>query len=469
MRRNVLYKYFTFGAALILISFIILGIGMSAQVYNYSVSEKEKSLEFSALRISAMTTEINSQFSSIRPQTFRVLISSTLANSEMSAVLCDSSGRIVVTSENVPPPITMNVPPELVGKVIADKYFSGRNSLGSLYKNGHFTVGVPYYDYLGKPAGCVLVTSTISHMRGLLFAIVKIFLVCALVVFLIMLVAAFFGTHRIIRPIKNITTAAREFAHGDFSVRVPVSGNDELGELSRSFNTMADSIEKTEDLRRTFVANVSHELRSPMTSIGGFVDGILDGTIPQESEKKYLEIVSSEVKRLSRLVSNMLEITRLQSEDLSQNATNYDFCNQVRRVIMGFESKINEKNIKINLTLPSDELELCANEDAIFQVIYNLLENALKFSNPDTEMAIDISVKSGKLWFSIKNSGNDIPSDELPYIFDRFHKGDKSRGKDKTSLGLGLYIVKTIVNQHGGDCGAESKNGITEFHFTLPI
>lgn len=469
MRRNVLYKYFTFGAALILISFIILGIGMSAQVYNYSVAEKEKSLEYSALRISAMTTEINSQFSSIRPHTFQVLISSTLANSEMSAILCDRTGRIVVTSENVPPPMTLNIKPELVEKSITGKYFSGTNALGDLYKKGHFTVGVPYYDHMGNPAGCVFVTSTISHMRGLLFAMIKIFLVCALIVFLIMLVAAFIGTRRIIRPIKNITTAARQFAHGDFSVRVPVSGSDELSELSQSFNTMADSIEKTEDLRRTFVANVSHELRSPMTSIGGFVDGILDGTIPQESEKKYLEIVSSEVKRLSRLVSNMLEITRLQSQDLSQNAANYDFCAQVRRVIVGFESKINEKNIKINLTLPSNELEIYANEDAIFQVVYNLLENGLKFADRDTEIAINVTSKSGKVLFSIKNSGNDIPAEELPYIFDRFHKGDKSRGKDKTSLGLGLYIVKTIVNQHGGDCGAKSENGITEFYFTLPI
>ena len=469
MRRNVLYKYFAFGAALILASFIILGLGMSAQVYKYSLAEKEKSLGHSAHRIAAMTTEIMSQFSSIKQHTFQILISTTLADSTMSAVLCDTEGRVIITSENTPLSRDLRVSPELTSKIINDKYFSSTGTLDKIYKGDHFTVGVPYFNHTGQVAGCVLVTSMTSDMRGLLMEIIRIFLISALVVFIIMLVAAYMGTKGILRPIKRITTAARQFAHGDFGVRVPVKSRDEIGELSQSFNTMADSIEKSEELRRTFVANVSHELRSPMTSIGGYVDGILDGTIPRENEDKYLTIISDEVKRLSRLVSRMLDITRLQAEDMSQSAVKYDFCEQVRRVIIGFESKISEKNVGVGISFSEDNIPLLANEDAIFQVVYNLFENALKFANEDSEIAIQVTTHGNKLQFNIKNFGNDIPAEEIPYIFDRFHKADKSRGKDKTGLGLGLYIVKTIINQHGGDVGAKSENGITEFYFSLPL
>ncbi len=469
MRKNVLYKYFTLGAALLLASFIILGIGMSAQVYNYSVAEKEKSLGYSATRISSMTTEILSQFSSIRQHTFQMLISTTLADSSMSAVLCDKNGRMIVTSENVPNVRDVLIPTDAVTKTIKHRYFSSSGALPAIYRGEHYTVGVPYYDHTGKVAGCVFVTSMISDMRGLLMAIIRIFLISALVVFFIMLVAAYIGSRSITRPIKRISIAARQFAHGDFAVRVPVKSNDEIGELSQSFNSMADTIEKSEELRRSFVANVSHELRSPMTSIGGYVDGILDGTIPQENEKKYLEIISSEVKRLSRLVSRMLDITRLQAEDFSHSAVKYDFCEQVRRVIIGFEPKIAEKNININVFFSQERIDLFANEDAIFQVVYNLLENAMKFSNDSSDINIDVTTGGGRLIFSIKNFGKDIPAEELPYIFDRFHKADKSRGRDKVGLGLGLYIVKTIINQHNGDVGASSEDGVTVFYFSLPI
>jgi len=288
-------------------------------------------------------------------------------------------------------------------------------------------------------------------------------------VFFIMLIAAYTGTKGITRPIKRISTAARQFARGDFAVRVPVKSSDEIGELSQSFNSMADTIEKSEELRRTFIANVSHELRSPMTSIGGYVDGILDGTIPPENEQKYLEIISVEVKRLSRLVSSMLDITRLQSQDFTQSAICYDFCEQVRYVIIGLEPKIQEKNLNIDVSFSNECIEFYANQDAIFQVLYNLMENAIKFSPADSTITISVFTRGGKLIFDIKNTGKDIPPEELPYIFDRFHKADKSRGNDKSGLGLGLYIAKTIINQHGGDIGADSKDGVTQFHFSLPL
>ena len=469
MRKSFFYKYFLFAWALILISFIILGSGLSAQVYKYSVGEKERALSQVATRVSTMTTEVMSQFSSIRQHTFQLLLASTVGDSSMHAILCNTDGQVFATSDRNVPSVSLSIQPETVKTIIKDRHFSSFGTLGGIYKGQNFTVGVPYYDTKGNISGCVLVTSSLTDMRALLMDILRMFFFTAILVFLLMAAMTYIGLRTMTRPIKQISTAAKNFAHGDFSVRVPVKSQDEIGELTQAFNSMADSIEKSEELRRSFVANVSHELRSPMTSIGGYVDGILDGTIPPESEHKYLEIISSEVRRLSRLVSRMLNITRLQSEDMSAGASKYDFCEQVRRVIIGFESRIEEKNLDISISFSQDSIDIFANEDAIFQVVYNLTENAMKFSDIGDQIKIDVSTHNGKLWFSITNHGNEIPQDELPYVFDRFHKTDRSRANDKAGLGLGLYIVKTIINQHRGNVGAQSSNGETEFYFSLPL
>lgn len=469
MKQSLLYKYFLLSSALILISFIILGGGLSLQVYKYSVGEKEHNLEQVATRVSNLTTDVMTQFSSIRQQTFQLLLSTMMDNGNLHAILCDTTGRVIVTSDNNPSNLNVYVQTPVVQKVLNEQRYSGFGTLGGLYKGQNFTVGVPYYDTTGKIAGCVLVTTSMADMSALLVDIVRMFLISALLVFLFAAAISYFAVRNMTKPIKQISTAAKSFARGDFKTRVPVTSSDEIGELTCAFNNMADSIEKSEELRRTFVANVSHELRSPMTSIGGYVDGILDGTIPPEREHQYLEVISSEVRRLSRLVSRMLNITRIQAEDISSGAVKYDFCEQVRRVIIGFDSRIEEKNLNMEIVFSSDSIELYANEDAIFQAVYNLTENAMKFSEPGGNIYIEVSTHAGKLWFSIRNHGADIPADELPYVFDRFHKTDHSRGNDKSGLGLGLYIVKTIINQHHGDVGASSMNGDTEFYFSLPL
>ncbi len=469
MRQSLLYKYFLLSATLILIGFIILGGGLSLQVYKYSVGEKEHNLEQVALRVSNLTTDVMTQFSSIRQQTFQLLLSTMMDNGNLHAILCGLDGRVLVTSDSGDNAQNVYVQSNIVKKITDDGRFSGFGTLGGLYKGQNFTVGVPYRDTNGNVAGCVLVTTSMSDMRELLVDITRMFLISALLVFVFTAGLSFFAARSMTRPIKQISTAAKSFARGDFKVRVPVTSTDEIGELTCAFNNMADSIEKSEELRRTFVANVSHELRSPMTSIGGYVDGILDGTIPPEREHQYLEVISSEVRRLSRLVSRMLNITRIQAEDMSSGAVKYDFCEQVRRVIIGFDSRLEEKKLQLAVSFSADSIELFANEDSIFQAVYNLTENAIKFSEVGGTIAIDVSTHAGKLWFSIRNHGADIPADELPYVFDRFHKTDRSRANDKSGLGLGLYIVKTIINQHHGDVGASSLHGDTEFYFSLPL
>lgn len=469
MRRSFFFKYFLFGWLLVLASFIVLGLSLSTQVYKYSIAEKERALETVAVRVSDMTTEVMSQFSSIRQKTFQMLLSTTVGDSSLHAVLCNIEGEVIATSDLSRVTSTLKIQPQTVAKTIKDNYFSSFGTLGGIYKGQNFTVGVPYRSADGKNAGCVYVTTSLSSMRILLMDILRMFYISAIIAFLLMAIMAFIGIKTMTKPIKQISTAAKSFAHGNFAVRVPVKSQDEIGELTQAFNTMADTLEKSEELRAGFIANVSHELRSPMTSIGGYVDGILDGVIPPENERKYLEIISSEVKRLSRLVSRMLNITRLQSEDLLSNAVKYDFCEQVRRVIIGFEQRIEEKKLNIDAKFSSESIQLFANEDAIFQAVYNLIENAMKFTEEGGTIKIEATTHHNKLWFSVKNYGIEIAEDELPHVFERFHKTDRSRGNDKAGLGLGLYIVKTIINQHKGNVGAQSMNGETEFYFSLPL
>ena len=270
------------------------------------------------------------------------------------------------------------------------------------------------------------------------------------------------------KPLREMAAAAKSFSTGDFSVRVPAEGEDEIAQLARSFNHMADSMADLESVRRSFIANVSHELKTPMMTIGGFIDGILDGTVPEEKRKQYLEIVSEEIKRLSRLVKSMLSIARIEAGDMKMNPTDFDVNELVCRTVFAFEQKIEEKKLEI-MGLESDEVLVKADNDLVHQVVYNLIDNAVKFVNEGGIISFGFEQKDGKVFVSVKNTGEGIAQQELPRLFDRFYKTDKSRSLDKTGVGLGLYIVQTIVNQHKGDLIVKSVEGeYTEFTFSLP-
>ena len=204
-----------------------------------------------------------------------------------------------------------------------------------------------------------------------------------------------------------------------------------------------------------------------MTSIGGFIDGILDGTIKPEKQEYYLKIISEEIRRLSRLANSMVEVSRLESGERPLNKTTFDISEMVRRIVLGFEKQLTDKEIDLTLDIP-DKLEISADHDAIFQVVYNLTDNAVKFTDQAGKIIIYLSAKGGKMQMNIVNTGPGIGPEAIDHIFERFYKGDRSRGSKVTSSGLGLYIVKTLVGRHGGDIYAKSGDGQTEFCFTIP-
>ncbi|MBR5506433.1 MAG: HAMP domain-containing histidine kinase, partial [Clostridia bacterium] len=433
-------------------------------------ADKRVTLVRVATRISAMTEDLYYNHSLLHERMMKTFISSMTNEGQIHVIICDANGQIFLTSDDYGNKyMNLRVNGDILNKTEKVDTFSAIGTLDGIYEGENYTVGVAVRNETNKPIAYVYVTTSIQNIQLLMTYVRNLFFLISLVVSILAVCASYFFVRKMIKPLKRISDASQKFAQGDFSTRVPVESEDEIGEMTTAFNNMADSLEKSEDLRRSFIANVSHELRSPMTSISGFVDGILDGTIPEEKSEYYLNIVSEEVHRLSRLVSRMLDVTVLQSTDITQQSHKFDFCELLRRVVINFEQRINEKALCLHIELPETAIDIFANEDAVYQVVYNLLENAIKFSAKDSKIIVKVEKLSDKLIFSVRNHGVEIPRDQLKYVFDRFHKTDGSRSKDKSGLGLGLYIAKTIINQHKGKIWAMSEQGYTEFSFTLPL
>jgi Signal transduction histidine kinase len=285
---------------------------------------------------------------------------------------------------------------------------------------------------------------------------------------LISIILIYFFSQRISKPLKEIKNAARIIASGEFSKRLNIKSNDEIGELAKTFNQMAVALENLEEMRRGFIANVSHELRTPMTSIRGFIEGILDGTIPPERQNQYLTIVRDETNRLNRLVNNLLDLARMEAGEIKLVKKPFDINELVRRCVIKLETFLVEKNIMIEARFDEEMLMVNADADAIERVIYNLLHNAIKFTPQDGKITILVNPMKDKVLLSIEDTGSGIEKNELDMIWERFYKSDKSRSRDKTGTGLGLAIVKNIINEHGQQIWVESEPGVgTKFTFTL--
>ena len=324
-----------------------------------------------------------------------------------------------------------------------------------------------------KWADAVIVSVPTLTTGKTLNRISNIFLTAAVFVVLISVLAVTAFARRESKPLRDMAKAANDFAHGNLEARVRVEEDysEEVEELALAFNNMASSLQKSEYRRQEFVANVSHELKTPMTTISGYIDGILDGTIPPERRAHYLQIVSDETKRLSRLVRSMLDISQLQQEQgiPEEQKIHFDLEECAGQVLITFEKKINDKGINVDVDFPPHPVFTVANQDSITQVIYNLIDNAVKFCPRGGTLGLKIREGNSKAYVSVSNDGDTIPPEELPLVFDRFHKLDKSRSRNRDGWGLGLYIVKTIVCSHGENISVSSKDGKTEFTFTMPL
>lgn len=322
----------------------------------------------------------------------------------------------------------------------------------------------------GEAVYLIVVTGHSSLRNELAITVIKRVAVVAIWIFFAAIVCVSLISRRITEPIEQIGEAAKEYAQGRFNVRVQVAGQDEIAELGRAFNNMATGLATHEENRNTFIANVSHDLRTPMTTISGFVDGILDGTIPPDQQEHYLQTISGEVHRLSRLVNTLLEVSRLESGG-NMKMCEFNLTEKARQILISLVGKIEQKKLEIQFEDGGGDVFVNANPDSIHQVLYNLLDNAVKFTGEGGTIEVQIGALRGKkAQVRIRNSGDGIPQEELSHIFERFYKSDRSRGLDKTGTGLGLYIVKTILDKHGESIQVESEVGVyTEFRFCLSL
>lgn len=337
-------------------------------------------------------------------------------------------------------------------------------------RSDSFVVGIPV-EYNGNVIAEVFgYVNAVSGLLPYVASLSKMILISALLTMLLSFIIIYLYGRTYTRPILEMISATDHYAKSDFTYHIDVRNFDgEMAEMARALNRMADEIAIDDKAKKSFVANVSHELKTPMTTIGGFVDGILDGTIPEEKEKEYLEKVSSEVKRLSRLVVAMLNLSKIESGEISIKPTKYNIQTQIFETLFSMEQKINEKDIRISGLENITDVKIVADKDLLHQVIFNLIDNAVKFTPERGEISFFAKKGANSTTVTIRNSGPGVSEEEISRIFERFYKVDQSRSFDVKGVGLGLYIVKTIINMHDGEITADSKEGeYTEFTFVIP-
>ena len=478
--RSLYRRQLTMMVCIMLVSFTLLAGAFMLLSYRYIIGETRDSVERNAGYISNFTSAYYRRYLTldIQDEFYSSYVATIAMISNSNIIVADPEGKILyATSDGRFYDYTdITIPENILAQVLNEGAFNGMTNLGGIYSERRYLSALRVTNQVGNLSltqGIVLVAADASNLSEMWASTATIFFFSAVVVFLISVIASTLTSAYQTRPLIEMAEAARKFGQGEFDVRVTgyEDRGDEVSALAEAFNSMANSLEKVESQRAEFIANVSHELKTPMTTIAGFAEGILDGTIPPDREKEYLQIVVSETRRLSRLVRRMLDLSRLNA--LTQSTVTaqetFDLTEVMSQVLISLETKITDRQLDVEVKMPEGKLMVWGDPDAITQVCYNLLDNAAKFAAPGTAITAQITKKDGKAHVTIRNLGATIPPDELPLLFERFHKADYSRSMDREGVGLGLYIVKTILGNLKENITVTSEDGVTQFQFTLTL
>lgn len=476
--RSLYKRQLTMMVGVMALSFTLLSTAFMLLSYRYIISEKRESMERNAGYIASFTSSYYQQFLDVRSELYKNYVASIALVSDSYVIVTNPDGEIIYSTDGsyFYAYEGSRIPRDVVSQVMEYGSYTGMTNLGGIFGERRYLAALPINATLGSLSvtqGLVLVSADASSLAEMWSAMATIFFFSAVVVLLISVIASTLTSAHQARPLNEMAEAARKFGRGEFDVRVTgyESRCDEVSTLAESFNTMANSLEKVESQRADFIANVSHELKTPMTTIAGFAEGILDGTIPPERHEESLRIVVSETRRLSRLVRRMLDLSRLNAlaESSITAQEQFDLTEVMSRVLISLEGKINDRSLDVDVQMPEDKLMVWGDPDSITQVCYNLLDNAAKFAAAGTALTVQIVKKDGKAYTTVRNLGATIPADELPLLFERFHKADPSRSMDRDGVGLGLYIVKTILGNLKETITVTSEDGVTQFTFTLTL
>lgn len=471
--KSIYFRNFLATAFLVLSCFIVIGTAFFFLGRSYLINNTRDSMRASADEVVRAASALSRE-QSLASWSLRMTISPIANSSSCHIFICDQDGLVLSCSDLVPycgEHLGKQLDQTVVNTLHVEKGLDRMSTLAGFYHEQRLVVAKPI-ESDGSVIGYVFVSSDNAAILGVWKTFIGVVLTLAIAVMLVAMLMSLLFSKKMAEPLDQLTVASRKFALGDFSVRVENTDHrdDEIGTLLDSFNNMADSLEKSDRKRQELIANISHELRTPMTTIAGFADGIIDGTIPRDQEDKYLHKIADETRRLARLVRNMLDLSQAETKAVDKTKRKkFDLSELLLQTLLSFESRVKAKNLDVDPQLPEDPIIVFAERDSITQVLYNLTDNAVKFAAVGGTIKIRLYKRDGKAYVSIKDRGETIPQDDLPFIFDRFHKSDRSRSLDKDGVGLGLYLVKRIINSHDEDIAVTSRDGVTEFVFTLPL
>ncbi len=455
--------YFIFGV----FSFIIVTTFVPSMTIEHLVREKAEHLYVEAVRI-ADTYAAGLYASETDLETVKDQLDSLAFYLDSTIRIINPSGRLVLDTD-----VSLNVEEEVTIEnfdptATSGSYYMVNDFFGNFDRDMISVFSPITYRYVVK--GYVVIHCDMQEIQESCNSLLNISYITLVILFLLSLIILIFFTEMVYIPLRKITYATEQYASGNMHYEFQVESDDEIGYLAACLNYMASQIAGAEDDQKKFVANVSHDFRSPLTSVRGYLEAMIDGTIPPEMHDKYLNIVLNETERLTKLTNSLLSLNNLNTKGMLLDRTDFNINQILRTTAASFEGPCRKKTIVIEMILTGEELYVTADMEKIQQVLYNLLDNAIKFSHHDSVIKVETSVKNNKMFVSVKDSGIGIPKDDLKLIWDRFYKSDLSRGKDKKGTGLGLSIVKEIINCHGENINVISTEGVgSEFIFSLPL
>lgn len=459
-----LYTKFVLGYLLFgLLGFITIATFSSHLTYQYLIDKKSDAMYDEANLLASTYSDIY-QGKKITLATANPQLQAVATYLDVRAWVLDNKGTVV--AETAPASHVGTLVPDFDPTAAGNRYYMTGSFFG-MFDETTLSVLAPITGNFNT-YGYVVLHIPLTTVQADQNRILNIVYLTSVILFLLSLIILLVFTQIVYVPLKKITAGAMEYADGNLDYPIKVQTNDEMGYLANTLNYMSSELNKMEEYQKSFIANVSHDFRSPLTSIKGYLEAILDGTIPPELHGKYLNIVISETKRLNKLTEGMLTLSSLDSKGFLSRS-NFDINRVIKDTAATFEGLCDAKNIVLDLTFINDVQMVYADLGKIQQVLYNLIDNAIKFSHDNSVIYIQTTVKYEKVFISVKDTGIGIPKSSIKKIWDRFYKSDTSRGKDKKGTGLGLSIVKEIIQAHGENIDVISTVGVgSEFIFTLP-
>lgn len=470
MKFSIYIKFVFIYIAAAILSFIFVTEGTSYMIMKHLTTEKADMLYQEAALLSANYAEDyyrSKTDSSLETVHSHLNAIATYLNTDIWMI--DIDGKVILESDKklMDPKMHSHILKDFDPTSLGTSYYMVGNFFEEFDEETLSVIAPINYSY--RVRGYLVIHTEMSSLAAekeellnIMYITLAALLVLALIVFLMI-------GYMIYHPMKKITKASSEYAAGNLSYQVELDTEDEFGHLADSMNLMARELNEMEEYERKFIANISHDFRSPLTSIKGYVEAMMDGTIPVEFQEKYLNIVLFETDRLKKLTEELLTLNSFGSKRGMLEITTFDINAIIKNTAASFEGRCTERKISIELLFESSHQPVKADMSKIQQVLYNLIDNAIKFSNDNSSIEVETTVKHEKVFVSVKDHGTGIPKASQKKIWERFYKTDTSRGKDKRGTGLGLAIVKEIIQTHGEHINVISTEGVgTEFTFSLP-